>query len=91
MENQQQHTAQPQDGQIEQNREGNRFEEAPPEYLARVRAAFNGKDGRRVLHTIKNQFPHTRTAALNMKLVMMQDGLLMDEDILTAVESVSID
>lgn len=80
--------------QTEQARSQTRFEIVPPvpaEYLARVRAAFHGKDGRRILHTIKPQFPNIRTAELNMKFIMLQDGVLMDEDILKAVESVSID
>ena len=63
----------------------------PQEYLARVRAAFNGKDGRRLLHAIKHQFPFIRMADLNMKFILMQDGLLRDDEILKVVESISID
>lgn len=90
MENQTNGQLQIRDGQTEQQATA-AGSTLPEEYLARVRAAFNGKDGRRILHAIKPQFPFIRMADLNMKFILMQDGLLRDDEILKAVESISID
>lgn len=90
MENQPQEPIQSGAGQTGQNTTGTGQSTLPPEYIIRVNAAFEGKDGRRLLRAIKPQFPNIRTADLNMKLVMIQDGVLIDDEILRAVEAVSI-
>lgn len=76
-----------QQGEAAQLNQDNHNPKQTPEYRARVLAAFKGKDGRQIIHAIKNQFPNIRTGDLNMKIAMILDGQLTDEDILKAVEA----
>lgn len=93
MENQPQEPVQSGTGDTTQNTTGTGTGSStlPPEYITRVNAAFSGKEGRRLLRAIKPQFPNIRTSDLNMKLVMIQDGVLIDDEILRAVEAVGVD
>lgn len=65
----------------------NPVEGQTPEFSARVAAAFNGKDGRQILHAIKYIFPYLKTGELNIRIMMLQAGRVTDVEILQAIET----
>lgn len=56
----------------------------------RVVAAFEGKNIRKIVHEINNDFPGVRTGDLNNMLLRMLRGDLFDEKMLSAVEALDI-
>lgn len=56
----------------------------------RVVAAFEGKNIRKIVHEINNDFPGVRTGDLNNMLLRMLRGDIFDEKMLSAVEALDI-
>lgn len=56
----------------------------------RVVAAFEGKNIRKIVHEINNDFPGMRTGDLNNMLLRMLRGDVFDEKMLSAVEALDI-
>lgn len=56
----------------------------------RVVAAFEGKNMRKIVHEINNDFPLIRTGDLNNTLLRMLRGDVFNEELLVAVEALDI-